>query len=118
MTFLEAVVHSPFLLSDGGIETRIAFETEIPLDTEMGVARLAEDDRGRAALEAISRQYLDVGRRYGIPMQVGTPTFRAGPDRLRRAGLTAPGDLDRVNGEWLRLLVRLREGLGADGANV
>ena len=95
MTFLEAVERSPFFLSDGGIETRIAFETDIPLDPEMGVARLVEDERGKVALEGIYRQYLDVGRRHDIPMQVGTPTFRAGPERLRRAGLTGPDDLDR-----------------------
>ena len=112
MTFLETVERSTFLLSDGGIETRIAFETDIHLDPEMGVARLVEDERGKAALEGIYRQYLDVGRRYHIPMQVGTPTFRAGPMRLRRAGLTGPDDLERVHGECVRLLALLREGLG------
>jgi hypothetical protein len=45
MTILEAASLCPFLLADGGIETRIAFETDIPLDPEMGVARLIEDDR-------------------------------------------------------------------------
>src|SRR3954467_12406825 len=103
MTFLEAVERSPVFLSDGGIETRIAFETDIPLDPEAGVARLVEDDRGRAALEGIYRQYLDVGRRHDVPIQVGTPTFRAGPERLRRAGLTGPGDLGRIIGECFLL---------------
>jgi hypothetical protein len=32
MTFIEAVERSPFLISDSGIETRIAYETDIPLD--------------------------------------------------------------------------------------
>ena len=36
MTFLEAASHCPFLLADGGIETRIAFETDISLRPEMG----------------------------------------------------------------------------------
>ena len=84
----------------------------------MGVARLVEDERGREALEGIYRQYLDVGRRHDIPMQVGTPTFRAGPERLSRAGLSGPDDLIRVNGECVRLLARLREGLGDYGAKV
>ena len=69
MTFLEAASHCPFLLADGGIETRIAFETEIPLDSAMGVARLIEDDRGRSALEGIYRQVAVHGRRCvaGLP---------------------------------------------------
>src|SRR5262245_25284945 len=111
MTFLEAVERSPFLLSDGGIETRIAFETDIPLDPALGVARLVEDERGRAALGAIYRQYLVVSRRHGLPMEVGTPTFRADPERLRRAGLVAPDDLRRINEGCVLLLARLREGL-------
>ena len=118
MTFLEAASLCPFLLADGGIETRIAFETDVPLDPEMGVARLIEDDRGRSALEGIYRQYLDVGRRHGIPMQVGTPTFRAVPERLRRAGMTGPDDLARINRAGYRLLARLRDELGDKGRNV
>ena len=51
-------------------------------------------------------------------MQVGTPTFRAGPERLRRAGFTDPDDLGRINGECFRLLARLREGLGDYGKKV
>ena len=47
MTFIETIERSPFLISDGGIETRIAYETDIPLDPEMGVARLVEEERGR-----------------------------------------------------------------------
>jgi hypothetical protein len=82
LTFLEAVEWSPCLLSVGGIETRIAFETDIPLDPEMGVARLVEDERGREELERIYRQYLNVGRRHDIPMQVGTETL-APPPGLR-----------------------------------
>src|SRR3954469_1289154 len=118
MTFLEAIERFPFLISDGGIETRIAYETDIPLDPEMGVSRLVEDGHGRSALEAVYRQYLDVGRRHDVPMQVGTPTFRASPDRVRRAGLAGPGELRRINVEWARLLLRLRDECGGYGAKV
>src|SRR4051794_26745905 len=104
MTFIEAIERFPFLISGGGIETRIAYETDIPLDPEMGVSRLVEGGRGRGPVGGISRQYLDVGRRHDVPMQVGTPTFRASPERLRRAGLTEPGDLRRINIECYRLL--------------
>src|SRR3954469_2637656 len=118
MTFLEAIERFPFLISDGGIETRIAYETDIPLDPEMGVSRLVEDGHGRAALEGIYRQYLDVGRRHDVPMQVGTPTFRASPERRRRAGLTDPSDLRRINIECYRLLSRLRHECGGFASKV
>src|SRR3954454_12885124 len=118
MTFIEAVERSPFLISDGGIETRIAYETDIPLDPDMGASRLVEDGRGRSALEGIYRQYLDVGRRHDVPMQVETPTFRANPERLRRAGLTDPSDLRHINVECYRLLSRLRDQCGDYGRKV
>jgi S-methylmethionine-dependent homocysteine/selenocysteine methylase len=77
-----------------------------------------DDRRGRAALETLYLRYLDVGRRHGLPMQVGTPTFRAGPQRLRRAGYSDPDDVRRVNGDCFRLLGGLREGLGDYGVKV
>lgn len=118
MTFLDVVKRSPWLLADGGLETRIAFETDIPLDPEVGVARLFEDDRGRAALMGNYRQYLDVGLRHDLPMHLGTPTFRASPEWLRKAGLTSADDLNRINGEGFRLLARLRDELGDYGRKV
>jgi homocysteine S-methyltransferase len=111
-------MQSPFVLADGGIETRIAYETDIPLDDEMGVSRLVDDDRGRAALGAVYRQYLGVGRRHDVPMQIGTPTFHASPERLHRSGLTGPDDLRRVNGQWVGMLLRLRDECGGYGEKV
>lgn len=118
MTFLETVRQAAFLVSDGGIETCIAYGTDITLDPAMGAARLVEGGRGRDALEALYEGYLEVGRRHAIPMQVGTPTFRASPRWLRQAGLPSTSDLGRINGASFRLLARLREGLGEYGARV
>jgi S-methylmethionine-dependent homocysteine/selenocysteine methylase len=118
MTFIEAIERFPFLISDGGIETRIAYETTIPLDPEMGTSRLVEDERGRVALEGIYRQYLQVGHRHDVPMQIGTPTFRASPERLRRAGLAGPDDVRRINSECFRLLSRLRHQCGGYASKV
>lgn len=116
--FLDTLSHSPFLLSDGGIETYLAFEMGVALDPVLGVAGLLEDERGRAILERLYERYLDVGRRHEIPMQIGTPTFRAGFGWLRRAGLGSPSGLIRINGEGARLLARLRKRLGGYRAKV
>jgi homocysteine S-methyltransferase len=113
VTYLETLAQLSFLLTDGALETRIHFEMGIPLDSDMDVARLLLDEGGKAALETIYRQYLEAGRRHDLPMQIGTPTFRASPERLRRAGLTEPEAVRRVNDEAVRLLRRLRQGCGA-----
>lgn len=118
MGYLDALDRSDFLLTDGATGTCLEHETAVRLDPVIGPTALVDDNRGRAALEALYLRYLDVGRHHGLPMQVGTPTFRAGPERLRRAGYSDPNDVRRVNADCFRLLTRLREGLGDYGVNV
>src|SRR3954471_23618624 len=112
MGYLDILDRTPFFLTDGATGTCLEYESSVPLDPEIGPTRLVHDERGRAALEAIYRRYLDIGRRHDLPMQVGTPTFRASPERLHRAGYAGPGEVRRVNADCFRLLARLREGSG------
>jgi homocysteine S-methyltransferase len=118
VTYLEALARFPFLLTDGAIETRIVYEMGIALDPDLEVARLLNDARGRAALETIYRQYLAAGRRHDLPVQIGTPTFRAGPERVRRAGLTEADAVRRINGEAVRFHQALRRECGAHAGEV
>jgi homocysteine S-methyltransferase len=113
VTYLETLARFPFLLTDGAIETRIVYEMGIALDPDLEVARLLDDARGRAALETIYRQYLTAGRRQDLPMQIGTPTFRAGPERIRRAGLPEPDAVRRINGAAVRFQQALRRECGS-----
>lgn len=65
------------ILADAAIETRIMFESKVRLDPNLQVAALLERPRGRAALRDIYSTYLDVAWAHGLPMVMGTPTFRA-----------------------------------------
>ena len=40
----------------------------------------------RAAMETICRQYLDIGRDYGLPLLLSAPTWRASRERIATAG--------------------------------
>src|SRR5215813_10565615 len=63
-------------LTDGGIETRIIYEFKYAIgDCES--FELLEDESGRDILRQIYQSYADVGVRYGLPIQLGTPTWRA-----------------------------------------
>ena len=118
MTFLEAVERSPIFLSDGGIETRIAFETDIPLDPADG-GRPA--GRGRAGAGGDGGGLSPVPRRGppSRPPDAGRHAHLPGRPRAAAAGrVTDPDDLDRVHGECFRLLTRLREGFGDYGKKV
>src|SRR3954470_23049902 len=99
MGYADALECSPFLLTDGAVGTCLEYELSVPLDPEIGPTRLVDDERGREALEAVYRRSLDVGRRHDLPMQVGTPTFRAGPERLLREGYHDSNDVRRVKAE-------------------
>ncbi len=109
MGFLEALAQYPAILTDGAIETRIAFEAAIAIGPDLEVYRLIDDPGGREALQHIYRQYLDVGQRHDLPMQLQAPTFRASPARLVRAGYPDPQEMRRINHACVQLLQALRQ---------
>ena len=96
------------MLTDGGIETRLIYEFHRPLPDFASFPPLF-DPAGRAALAAIYRSYMKVAAEHDLPMQIGTPTWRAHPEGLARQGFAAAGDLARVNGEAVAFLQDVRD---------
>jgi len=84
------------------------------LDPDVLHAGFLYRDAEAEALAGIYRRYLDIGRDTGLPMVVLTPTWRAGPERLIRAGL---GEKD-VNGDAVRFLDGIRAEYGSYGKSV
>jgi S-methylmethionine-dependent homocysteine/selenocysteine methylase len=100
------------MLTDGGIETRLIYEFGCKLPEFASFLALFDPAR-RAALTTIYESYFAVARDFALPMQLGTPTWRAHPDCLARLGFAAPGDVERVNAEAVGFLrdLRARSGL-------
>jgi len=113
-SFVEAIRQSPAILTDGGIETRLIYQDHLRLPDFASFLPLF-DPAGRGAIEALYRSYLNVAAESGLPMQIGTPTWRAHPEGLARQGFSAPGDLHRVNAAAVALLRDLREAGGLKG---
>ena len=91
MSELEAAIRDgASILTDGGIETRIMFETDVPLPPHVQVAGMVKDPVGGPVLRRIYESYVAVARSYGVPVIIGNPTFRASLNFVRRAGLAAP----------------------------
>ena len=111
--FADRLKASPVMLADGGIETRLIYEFHRPLPDFASFLPLF-DAEGRAALAAIYRSYMRVAADHDLPMQIGTPTWRAHPEGLARQGFAAAADLDRVNGEAVVFLQDLRRELGLE----
>ena len=109
--FVEALHAAPAMLADGGIETGLIYQYGLDLPDFASFLPLF-DAAGRDAIEALYRSYFDVAAQSGLAMQIGTPTWRAHPDGLRRQGLAAHDDLRRVNAEAVALLAEMRHATG------
>jgi S-methylmethionine-dependent homocysteine/selenocysteine methylase len=110
--FAQACLSGTPVLADGGIETRLIYEFGSHLPEFASFLPLFRPDRD--ALVEIYRGYLRVAADSGLPMQLGTPTWRAHPDCLARLGYGEPDDLVRVNAEAVRLLADLRAEAGLE----
>jgi homocysteine S-methyltransferase len=96
------------ILGEGAVIERLRRSPGIRLDDHVVNSALIYEEAGRAALEAIYRQYLEIGQHYQLPLLLSTPTWRAGRERITAAGL-AGRDL---NGDNSRFLVELRDSYG------
>ena len=112
--FMDALASSSVILGEGAVIERLRRMPGITLDEHVVNSALIYDERGRAALETICRQYLEIGRRYDLPLLLSTPTWRAGRERIAAAGL-AGRDL---NGDNFRFLDALRREYGDYSRNV
>ena len=56
---------------------RLRRNENLELDPYLVNAAFIYEDEKRAALESICRQYLDIGREFGLPLLLSTPTWRA-----------------------------------------
>jgi homocysteine S-methyltransferase len=112
--FADFVRTEPLILTEGSLIERLRRDAKVPLDPHVLHAGFVYDDRGREALRRLYRQYLDIGAAAGFPVLVCTPTWRADPIRLRKAGLV---DRD-VNGDGVRFLASIRDECGAYAGRV
>jgi hypothetical protein len=82
--FERAVRDGVLMLTDGGIETRVMFETDVELPEHVQVAALVGDPAGGPVLREIYGSYTDAARSCGLPIVIGTPP--SGPASTSRAG--------------------------------
>jgi S-methylmethionine-dependent homocysteine/selenocysteine methylase len=107
--FEDTVRDAPLILTDGGIETRIMFETEIPLPPHVQVVALVTDPVGGPALRGIYESYVEAARSYSLPVIIGTPTFRASLNFVRRAELCGAEAVRRLNTDAVAMHREIRD---------
>ena len=108
VSFQELLSESPVILGEGAVIERLRRSAGVRLDEHVVNSALIYQEEGRSALETICRQYLEIGRRYNLPLLLSTPTWRAGKERIAAAGLAGCD----VNGDNFRFLADLRDSYG------
>ena len=113
-SFAEFLESAPCILGEGAVIERLRRNNDLKLDPYLVNSAFIYEDAKRVALETICRQYLDIGREYGLPLLLSTPTWRASRERIAAAGY-AGFDL---NGDNFRFLDALRKSYGEYGKKV
>jgi homocysteine S-methyltransferase len=113
-SFLDVLGQSPCVLGEGAVIERLRRDPSIELDPHLVNSHLVYSEAGRAALEQICRGYLDIGRSFGLPLLLSTPTWRASRERIAAAGFEGR----EVNGDNFRFLAALRNSFGDYAAKV
>jgi len=94
--FAAAVARREPILTDGGIETHVMFDTDFEMDPHVQVAAMVGDEVGEPILREIYADYVAAGKDRGLPVVIGTPTFRASENFTPLAGLE-DGAVERLN---------------------
>jgi len=108
ISFAKFLEISPCILGEGAVIERLRRSGDLELDPYLVNSAFIYEGAKRAALETICRQYLDIGREFGLPLLMSTPTWRASRERIEAAGLTGVD----VNGDNVRFLDALRKSYG------
>ncbi|HCE69142.1 MAG TPA: homocysteine methyltransferase [Geobacter sp.] len=108
ISFTKFLEQYPVILGEGAVIERLRRAGNLELDPYLVNSAFIYQDDKRAALEAICRQYLDIGREFNLPLLISTPTWRASSERIAAAGFAGVD----VNGDNARFLDALRNSYG------
>jgi len=109
MTFAECLAREPLTLTEGAVIERLRRDPAALLDPHVLHAGFVYSDVGRRQLERVCRSYLEIAVESRLPFVIGTPTWRASPERLSAAGL---GSVEQVNADGVRFAADLRATCG------
>jgi len=98
----------PLWLTEGSVVERLRRAGPLPLDPEVAHGAFVLSPEGRASLEPIYTEYLDIASRHGLPLLLFTPTWRATEERAARAGFPRGTDLNGAGVRFLRELLTRR----------
>ena len=115
MNFIEAVKTEPVILAEGAVIERLNRDDRIQLDPHIVNSGLIYDSHGREALNAIYRQYIDIGLCHGLPMITLAPTWRANPERIQKSEFKHK---NHINSDCVSFLNEIRRSYGTYACDI
>lgn len=104
----------PIILGEGSMYERLRRDAPDSFDPHIAYAGMLYDETGRDVLEATYREYVDVAQQYGLPMVVGTPTWRANASRIAQSRFASKP----VNKDAFEFMAEMRHSFGAAAAPI
>jgi S-methylmethionine-dependent homocysteine/selenocysteine methylase len=109
MNIHDALTTHSLILTEAAVLEPLRRSGAVQLHPLLEHALLIYDDAGRQRLTALYESYISVAQNAGVPIAVCTPTWRANPDRIARAGTKSDVNRDAVAYlDRLRSVVRSR----------
>lgn len=109
MSLAAFIKTAPVIFTEGAVVERLRREFCVQLNEHIVHSGLVYETEGRSVLGRIYQQYLDIVKVSQAPMIILTPTRRANPEQLKKAGLSGKD----VNADCVHLLQNIRSNYGA-----
>ena len=106
MDFQDIISKSKVLLTEGGMVERINRDSSVILDPYIAHSGLIYNSTGKKVLEKIYREYIDIGKKYNIPILSFAPTWRANPERIKKSAFRK---YENINKDGVAFLKGIRE---------
>ncbi len=97
LNFEKMFKSSKYVLMEGAVGERLKREFNIRIDENLALANLIYDKYSRKALESIYQQYIDIAKKYDLPLMITTPTRRANYERVKKSSYSENIILDNVD---------------------
>ena len=105
MNFSKAINHFPHIITEGSIIERLKREFNYPLDDALSNTLMIYDEKGKALLETIYREYIDIAESSDLPIMILTPTWRANKERTKNADV----DMKKINTDAFAFMDNIRK---------
>lgn len=105
----EIIKETKVLLMEGALGERLKREYSIEFDERIAMASLVYSDKGKQVLIELWSQYIDIARKFNLPLLVTTPTRRANKERVELSQYD-----DQVIGDNVAVLKEVKASSGIE----